>query len=251
MGSSQINNDSRETTPIMSVSIVLPIYNEEECIEGVVEEIVGAAGKLPYDVEILMIDDGSSDSTPEILTKLAKAHDGARFLPLPKNMGQSAAMLAGMRQSKADVIVTMDADGQNDPADIASLLEAIDGYDCVCGFRPNRQDSEAKRLGSKLANAVRSRFLNDGITDTGCSLKAVRREFTTELPTWNGIHRFFPVFFQLQGATVNQVPTNHRTRSAGESKYTNFGRLKKTIWDLFAVRWMASRWIDLREVPRG
>jgi len=232
-----------------SISVILPIYNEEDCIQVVVEELAGVLEKLPYPTEILMVDDGSADSTPEILQKLESDLADARYVPLPRNMGQSAAMLVGFRAATNDVVVTMDADGQNDPADIAALVEALDGHDVVCGYRPNRQDSGAKRYGSKLANGIRSRFLNDGIRDTGCSLKAARREFTAELPTWNGIHRFFPVYFQLQGAKINQVPTNHRSRSAGESKYTNWGRLKKTIWDLFAVRWMASRWVDLRGLP--
>lgn len=251
MGDAINESPSGGTDPIRSVSIVLPIFNEEECIEEVVREIVAAVDGLEPELEILMVDDGSEDATREILTRLDRELAMARYLPLPRNMGQSAAMLAGMRFSKADVIVTMDADGQNDPADIPALLAGLEGYDCVCGYRPNRQDSGAKRLGSKLANAVRSRFLEDGIIDTGCSLKAVRQEFTTELPTWNGIHRFFPVFFRLAGATrINQVPTNHRLRAAGQSKYTNFGRLRKTIWDLFAVRWLVSRWVDLTGINR-
>ena len=246
------NRDQRRNTPdFQSVSIVLPIFNEEECIDAVVREVADATAPVSQKVEIVMVDDGSKDKTPEILKKLAKELEQARYLPLPENMGQSAAMLAGIRSSTSDVIVTMDADGQNDPADIPAFLDALDGYDCVCGYRPERQDSGAKRVGSKLANAVRSSFLKDGIIDTGCSLKAVRREFTQELPTWNGIHRFFPVFFRLQGATINQIPTNHRSRSAGESKYTNFGRLRKTIFALFAVRWQMSRWVNLKDIPRN
>lgn len=248
-----ISNESPSgcSESIRSVSIVLPVFNEEECIEAVVREIAAVLEGLDLEAEILMVDDGSEDSTPEILAGLQSELSVARWVPLPRNLGQSAAMLAGIRVSEADVIVTMDADGQNDPADIPTLLAGLEGYDCVCGYRPKRQDSWMKRLGSRLANAVRGWFLHDGIIDTGCSLKAVRREFTTELPTWNGIHRFLPVFFRLAGATrINQLPTNHRARAAGESKYSNLGRLRKTIWDLLAVRWMISRWVDLRKIGR-
>lgn len=249
MGDTSNENPSGCGESIGSVSVVLPVFNEEDCIEDVVREIAGVLAGLDLETEILMVDDGSTDATPGILARLASELPTARCIALPRNMGQSAAMLAGMRVSEADVIVTMDADGQNDPADIPALLAGLEGHDCVCGYRPRRQDSPMKRLGSRLANAIRGRFLSDGIIDTGCSLKAVRREFTTELPSWNGIHRFLPVFYRLAGASrINQVPTNHRSRAAGESKYSNFGRLRKTIWDLFAVRWMISRWVDLRNL---
>lgn len=230
----------------ITYSIVLPVYNEEACIGEVLDELVGAVHPLlPEGVEVIAVDDGSKDGTAEVLALHVQRHPILRIVTLRKNSGQSAAFIAGFRAARGDVILTMDADGQNDPADFPALAEALKqtGADCVCGYRANRQDTWSKRIGSKLANRIRSSVLNDGIRDTGCAVKAFRSELARDLFPWNGVHRFFPAFFLMQGARLHQVPVNHRARRAGVSKYTNMGRLRRTIRDLRGVKWLMDRYV--------
>lgn len=226
-----------------SISIVLPVYNEALCIREVLEEILQTPGLK--EAEVIAVNDGSTDGTLELLQQAAAAEPRIRVVDLGNNCGQSIAFLAGFRAARAEVLVTMDADGQNDPADIPRLLQELEGKDCVLGYRENRKDTWSKRWGSRIANAVRSRILRDGVRDTGCAVKVFRASLARDLVPWNGIHRFFPAFFLMEGAVLHQVPVNHRPRSAGTSKYTNLGRLKRTIRDLFGVRWLQSRYVPV------
>lgn len=226
------------------ISIVLPVYNEAACIQTVLEEILRTTGLPAF--EVVAVNDGSSDATPAILEAMASADPRIRVVHLERNSGQSAAFVAGFQAARGKVLVTMDADGQNDPADIPQLLEALEGVDCVAGFRAHRQDTWSKRWGSRLANAVRGRVLGDGIRDTGCALKAFHAHLARHLIPWNGIHRFFPAFFLMEGATIRQIPVHHRARTAGVSKYTNFGRLGRTVRDLRGVRWLQQRYVPIR-----
>ena len=234
-----MNNDSF----IPEVSIVLPIYNEEACIDGVLDELCAVLdAKLERPYEILAVDDGSSDQTPVKLRAQASRRSNFRILHLIPNAGQSAAFCAGFRAARGRIVVTLDADGQNDPADIPSVVAKIsDTVDCCCGYRARRQDTASKRWGSKLANAVRNRALGETIIDTGCSVKAFKVEFVRTLQPWDGLHRFFASFVAMQGGRIVQIPVNHRTRSAGTSKYTNWRRLQKTVRDLRGVIWLKSR----------
>lgn len=226
-----------------AVSVILPVYNEEACIEAVLRELVGVLrDRLDgRGFEVLAVDDGSRDGTPALLRSLRAELPGLRVLTLARNSGQSAAFGAGFRAARAPVLVTLDADGQNDPADIPALLAALDGADAVCGIRARRRDSWSKRLGSRLANAVRNAVLREEVADTGCALKVFRRELVADLPVWNGMHRFFPTWFAMKGAVIHQRPVNHRPRRAGTSKYTNFGRLWRTLRDLRGMAWLRSR----------
>lgn len=239
-----MNGASETSSPLCSV--VLPVYNEEKCIRGVLDELREMLdGALDEPYEVVAVNDGSSDGTGEVLERIAAGWPELQVFALTENSGQSAAFFAGFRKARGANIVTMDADGQNDPADIPKVLAELGSCDCCCGYRAERRDTWSKRVGSKLANGIRNRVLQEDIIDTGCSLKAFRRELTEPLSVWNGMHRFYPSLFRMQGATIRQVPVNHRARAGGTSKYTNWGRLKKTWADLWAVRWMKRRYVSV------
>lgn len=226
----------------VSISLILPAYNEQECIEGTVREAHGVLKGLDASFEIMVINDGSTDDTSKILDSLRKELSELRVLDLIPQSGQSAGFGIGFAHARGEVIVLMDADGQNDPADIPELVDRLEKCDICCGWRKNRQDKWSRNAGSKIANAIRSSLLGDGIIDTGCSLKAFKANFVKDLPMdLKGMHRFLPALAQMRGARVDQVPVNHRERRGGMSKYTNFGRLMVTVSDLFAVRWMQKR----------
>lgn len=237
------NGPLNAASDTVQVSVVLPVYNEEACIEGVLRELHGVLAGLGLTFEILAVNDGSTDGTLDILTGLVRSLPGVRVLSLVPNSGQSAAMGAGFRHARGEAVVAMDADGQNDPADIAALLARLGDCDVCCGYRVNRQDTWSKRAGSRFANAIRRFFLKDGIRDTGCSLKAFKAWVVRDLPLeLKGMHRFLPALALMRGARLEQIPVRHRARSAGTSKYTNMGRLAKTVSDLLAVNWMRSRY---------
>ena len=233
------------------ISVVLPVYQEEACIEPVLRELLAVLrDRLDgRGFEVLAVDDGSRDGTPALLRSLRAEFPELRVLTLARNAGQSAAFGAGFHAARADVLVTLDADGQNDPADIPALLAALEGCDAVCGIRARRRDTWSKRLGSRLANRVRNAVLREEVADTGCALKAFRRALVADLPVWNGMHRFFPTWFAFQGAVIRQIPVNHRPRRAGTSKYTNLGRLWRTLRDLRGMAWLRSRMVryEVRE----
>lgn len=227
----------------IDITVILPVYNEQECISATLTELLDILRRLSRPFEIITVDDGSTDNTPAILQQARQQMPELRILRQTPNSGQSAAMGAGFQAARGQVVITMDADGQNDPAEIPRLLEKMNNdTDVCCGYRKNRQDTAAKRYGSRLANAIRNHALGENIVDTGCTLKAFRRDFIRDLPMQlKGMHRFLPALVRMKGARIAQIPVNHRARSAGTSKYTNFGRLKETVWDLFAVRWMQRR----------
>jgi len=226
---------------VIDFSLILPVYNEEECIESTVREAYAVMNRLPGDFEMLAVDDGSDDGSGAILKGLAAELDKLRVIRLAPNSGQSAALGAGIKNNRGKIIITMDADGQNDPADIPRLIEGLKDYDMCCGYRMARKDSFPKSIGSRLANWVRNRVLNEGIIDTGCTLKAFKAGVVPDVVTLRGMHRFLPALARMEGAKITQIPVRHRPRKAGRSKYTNIGRLRETVWDLWAVRWMQKR----------
>lgn len=228
------------------LSVILPVYNESESISPVIWEIVGVLEGMPdTSWELLAVDDGSTDGTDSTLADLQSAMPQLRVLRLERNCGQSAALWMGFQQARAPWIATLDADGQNDPADLPALWAKRDEADAVFGYRASRQDRWSKRVGSRMANAIRNRILRENIRDTGCSMKLFQRQLTTRLAPWNGMHRFFGTLFLMQGARIAQLPVNHRPRAAGQSKYTNLGRLPKTIRDLMAMRWLRDRYVNV------
>ena len=227
------------------VSVVVPIYNEEPNISPLLEQLHEVLETVGGGYEVVAVDDGSKDASARLLAEAMAERPWLRLIRLPENRGQTAAFLIGFGAARGEIIVTIDADLQNDPHDIPKLLERIGEYDVVCGVRAKRDDPIQKRLGSKLANAFRRWVLKDTIKDTGCSLKAFRRECVECIPPFNGMHRFLPILMGAQGYRIAQVDVNHRPREAGVSKYGTFDRLVRTLPDLFAVRWMIKRRLNL------
>ncbi len=235
---------ARAAVPPPRLSVVIPAYNEEPNVEPCYRELVGVLSGLGHAFEVIVVDDGSTDGTFAALGALAAADPRLRVIRFRRNAGQTAALAAGFRAARGDVVVTLDADLQNDPRDIPRLLEALAGHDAVCGWRVARRDPWAKRVASRVANRVRQRFTGDGVHDTGCMLKAFRRDALAPLPLYRGMHRFLPALLRLEGFRVGEVPVRHRPRRAGRSKYGNWSRLWAGLADLWAVRWMARRRLD-------
>jgi len=219
-----------------AVSVVVPLFNEEENVAILQEEL--AAALRGIDHEIIFVDDGSTDRTVSRLTKSPEV----RILQFEKNTGQSAALYAGANAAYGETIVLIDGDLQNDPADIPRLVAEIrPGVDLVCGYRAQRRDTLIKRLTSRIANFVRSRFTRDGVRDTGCTLKAMRRECLRTLVPFKGMHRFIPALIKGAGYRLMEVPVNHRARRFGTSKYGLGNRAARATIDMFGVRWLLSR----------
>jgi dolichol-phosphate mannosyltransferase len=236
------------SSPAPEVSLVVPVYNEEASLAplaGEIRQVMRALGR-PY--EVLFVDDGSSDGSLTVLVGLAGQDRAVRVIRQARNAGQSAALDAGFRHARGAVVVTLDADLQNDPADIPLLLArlAAGDVDVVCGVRARRRDSWVRRLSSGIANAVRNRLTHESVTDVGCTLKAFRAECLRRLPAWNGMHRFLPTLLRMEGARITEVEVSHRPRRFGEPKYNIRNRIWRATTDLFGVRWMQARWIDRR-----
>ena len=223
------------------LTVVIPVYNEEGNLESLLEEILAVVGQNPDEAEILFINDGSTDRTGDLLTELREKCPIVRVVAFEQNAGQSAAMACGFLEARGKYIVSMDGDGQNDPADIPRIIELLKQYQVVCGIRRNRRDTLAKRWGSWFANAIRRCVTGDSIVDIGCSLKGFHRDAVQRLYFFDGIHRFLPVLLQMEGCSITQLEVNHRPRLAGKTKYSNIGRLAKTWQDLLGVRWMQKR----------
>ncbi len=228
------------------LSVVVPTFNEETNIEPLVQELVPHLEALGEPFEILLVDDGSTDRSLEVALDLARREPHVRVLALEGRSGQSAAFDAGFKAARGEWVVTMDADLQNDPADIPRLLEAIPGWDAVVGWRRQRCDSWVRRMSSRVSNAVRNNLSGDSIIDTGCSLKLFRREALTTLKMYSGMHRFLPTLMRFEGFRVRETPVNHRPRLRGRSKYNIRNRAFRAFVDLLAVRWMRSRRLNYR-----
>jgi len=221
---------------VPQISVIAPLYNEGENVAELQSQLNQALAGRQY--ELIFVDDGSSDDTSAHVTP--EPH--VVLLRFRANAGQSAAMYAGMQAARGDVLVLIDGDLQNDPADIPALVNKLsEGYDLVCGYRAKRKDTAFKRVQSRIANAVRSRFIGDGVRDTGCSLKAMKRQCREALLPFNGMHRFIPAFIRHAGYKITEVPVNHRPRLHGVSKYNFANRAWRATKDMFGVSWLISR----------
>ena len=230
---------------VVKLSVVVPVYNESENVAKLVGEIAVALAQADY--EMIFVNDASSDDTLSVLTHLKKDYPMLRAISHRKNAGQSRAVRSGIIAAKGQYIATLDGDGQNDPADIPALFEQItrsdasDNLALVGGRRAKRQDSWAKKMGSRIGNGVRKKLLNDQADDTGCGLKVFTREAFLQLPYFDHIHRYIPALMLREGYKIEFCDVNHRHREFGVSKYTNFGRLMVSIADLRGVRWLNKR----------
>ena len=225
----------------VDVSVVIPAYNEVENLEPLLTELRAALGPLPGTHEIVLVDDGSSDGTAERIAQEATRDSRVRPVLLEKNAGQSAALAAGLSRARGRVIVTLDADLQNDPADLPLVLAALEHADVVSGVRHRRQDSRVRLLSSRIANGVRRGVLGDPVTDIGCSFKAYRREALEGLPMFVGVHRFLPALCVFRGSRFAEVKLRHRARRHGVSKYGVSNRLWRGLADLVGVAWLKTR----------
>ncbi|CAN5414404.1 glycosyltransferase family 2 protein [soil metagenome] len=232
--------------PVPYLSIVIPFYNEEECLVAVCEEVRGVMdGRVAGGWELVMVDDGSRDKTPQLIDELAAKHPEFRAVHLIPNSGQSAALEAGFRAARGEVIGTLDGDGQNDPADLLPLIEEMKsrGVDMMCGVRARRADNWVRRASSRIANRIRARVLGDNITDVGCSMRVFKRGCLQNIGFFRNAHRYFPALFIMRGFRVAETPVKHRVRSAGMSKYG--GGINSRLWvgiaDLLGVYWMKRR----------
>jgi dolichol-phosphate mannosyltransferase len=224
-----------------AVSVIVPVYNEEENVP-ILQGELGAALKGIHH-EIIFVDDGSADRTIERI----EAAPNVRVIRFERNAGQSAAIYAGLQAARGAILVMIDGDLQNDPADIAKLVDEISrGADLVCGYRAQRRDTRVKRLTSRIANAVRSRYTKDGVRDTGCTLKAMRRECVSALVPFKGMHRFIPALIKNAGYRLVEIPVSHRPRRFGETKYGLGNRAVRATVDMFGVRWLLSRRLNYK-----
>ncbi|MGZ3634359.1 MAG: glycosyltransferase family 2 protein, partial [Parachlamydiaceae bacterium] len=213
-------------------SVVVPLKNEEENLEELVEEIVPVMQGQEFPWELICVDDGSTDGTRKRLTELQERYPELRVIFFDQNYGQSSAFDAGFKAARGEFVITLDGDRQNDPQDIPKLIAEITDADLVCGRRLRRKDTFIKRMTSLLANAVRSRLCKDGVQDTGCSLKIYRTACLKEIKMFHGMHRFLPALFVIEGFRIKEIDVNHRERSKGQTKYNFFNRSFNTIADM-------------------
>jgi dolichol-phosphate mannosyltransferase len=229
------------------VSVVVPFYNEEDNVLPLAEKIAEVFAGLPdYAYECLFVNDGSTDGTRARLDALAEQDPRVRPLHLKRNRGQSAALVAGMRRARGEYILTLDGDLQNDPCDFPKMLELLKEYDCVCGYRANRQDSWVRRVSSRIGNGARRLILDDGILDAGCGSKGFRRACIEHIIPFNGVHRYFAVMVRNGGLSVTECPVTHHPRVHGVSKYGIHNRLWRGIYDLIGVGWLRRRYVTFR-----
>jgi len=230
------------------LSVVFPVFNESENIPILLDEIEAALRGRGWTYEIIAVDDASRDPSLDVLKRSREKHPTLRVLAMEKNSGQTAALDAAWRAARGTFVVSLDADLQNDPADIPSMMDALvrEKVDMVIGIRVNRQDTAMRRLQSKIGNGVRNWITGDHITDTGCSLKLLRREIIDRVRLYTGMHRFLPTLARIEGYRVSEMPVNHRPRRFGASNYGAMNRAFRGLADCFAVRWMSKRTFHYR-----
>jgi dolichol-phosphate mannosyltransferase len=227
----------------IDISIVAPVYNEEENLPILTSQLFEVLEPLGKTYEIIFVDDGSRDRSRQIIREMASNRPQVRLLGFRTNCGETAAGAAGLKEARGDIVITIDADLQNDPKDIPAMLEYLKEYDMVTGWRQKREDSWVKRRTSKIANRIRNGLSGESIQDSGCTFRAYRRECLQNLKLYKGMHRFMPTLVKMEGFRVIEVPIVHHPRQFGVSKYTTWNRMWRALADLLAVRWMKSRHI--------
>jgi len=243
-----------DNTSLPYFSLVVPAYNEQENIPTLLERVGASLEHIGRPFEVIIVDDGSTDSTPELLAQGMKSYPWLRVLRMKKNGGQSAAFEAGFAAARGQVIGTIDADLQNDPEELPRLLPMLDqhGVDMITGWRAKRQDSRFRLIQTRIANGIRNWISQETIRDSASSLKLYRAHAIRGMKLFNGAHRFFPTLVKMRGFTCLETPVKHSPRFAGTAKYGFRNRALRAFVDLLAVRWMKSRWLryEATEVSR-
>jgi dolichol-phosphate mannosyltransferase len=238
----QLHHDVAADPDAPQLSVILPCFEESGSLPALIAELRETLGGLGRRFEILCVDDASGDDTAEVVRGLARAAPELRLLRHSVRSGQSAALASGFARARGAILLTLDADGQNDPADLPALLDELErGADAACGVRVDRHDGFVRRASSRIGNGFRDVVTGVKVRDAGCALRAVRRECLRELPVFNGMHRFLPTLLRLQGFVVVERPVRHRPRLAGRSKYGIGNRLLRGITDCLVMRWFARR----------
>jgi dolichol-phosphate mannosyltransferase len=227
--------------PTPEISVVAPLWNEELNVRPLVEQVFAAFRAEPRPIELILVDDASTDGTWERILEVQRADKRVRAVRHARNSGQSAALWTGFGVSRGSIIATLDGDLQNDPADLPRLLEALAAADLVCGVRTKRMDNALRRVSSKVARWARKLVLGVDFRDSGCNLRAFKRSVLQTLFPFDGLHRFMPIVAQGAGAVVVEMPVNHRPRIAGSSKYGVWNRLGRGIADLAMIAWYRKR----------
>lgn len=224
------------------ISVVVPVYNELDNVKPLTEGIINSLHKQDKSFEVVLVDDGSTDGSSRRMDETQSMHpEIVRVFHFEKNCGQTAAFAAGFKKARGGLVVTLDADLQYDPDDILKLLPLSAEFDLVCGRRAKRNDNFVRVLSSRVSNWIRNLYTDDGISDTGCSLKVFRKTVVDSIPLFEGMHRFFPALAKIYGFTITQVDVQHFPRKHGVSKYGVLNRLFKALRDLRAVSWMRRR----------
>lgn len=228
----------------IELSIVIPIYNEEENIVPLAGEILNAMKEFDKPYEIVLVDDGSRDGTLKLMKQAHKEYpEIVQYISFTENNGQTAAFIAGFRASRGRLVATLDGDRQNDPKDLPGMIERLNNgdVDMVNGIRKKRQDNWIRKLSSKIGNGFRNWLTREQVSDVGCSIRVMKRECVAEIPCFNGLHRFFPTLVRMKGFRITEMPVNHRERTLGVSKYGVLNRAFVGFHDTLAVRWMLKR----------
>jgi glycosyltransferase involved in cell wall biosynthesis len=248
-----MSQSNRETDLMPFLSVVIPVYNEQENIPELLRRLSGSLESFDKPFEVIICDDGSTDDTPRLLSAAREKYPWLRILQMNKNSGQSAAFDAGFKAARGEVIATLDGDLQNDPEEIPRLVHLLDdgeGYDMITGWRKDRHDTNFRRWQTRMANRIRNWLSDETINDSACSLKIYRRHCLQGLQLYTGMHRFFPTLIKMRGFRVLEVPVKHSQRFAGVPKYGFRNRAFRAFIDLLAVRWMKKRYLryEVREV---
>lgn len=230
-------------TSSIDISVVVPVYNEEENLPVLIPQIAEVLRSLKKTYEMIFVDDGSKDRSRQILKEVAEQYPQIRILGFKKNCGETAAGAAGIKEARGRIVITIDADLQNDPTDIPRMLDYLKEYDMVTGWRQKREDSWVKRITSQIANRIRNSLSGEEIQDSGCTFRAYKRECLRDIKLYKGMHRFLPTLVKMEGYRVIEIPIAHHPRKFGVSKYTTWNRMWRAFVDLLAVKWMKSRHI--------
>ena len=223
------------------LSIVVPLHNEGPNVLPLAAQIFAALRQEPRDLELILVDDASTDDTWQRMLETRRADPRVRALRQPRAAGQSAALWTGFQAARGGVIATLDGDLQNDPADLPGMLAELAHCDLVCGVRTKRRDTRVRRFSGYVARLARRLVFRVDFRDTGCGLRVFKKSVLATIPAFNGFHRFMPVIAHGGGAVVKEIPVAHRARVAGRSKYGVWSRLGRGLWDLAGLRWFLKR----------